>query len=779
MKKLHWLWVIVFISGCTTLGIIELDKRYGESHHSNRPLASDTSAEAATHFNQTVKPIIESRCVVCHGCFDAPCQLKLETNVGLNRGASKVKVYDGARLKTINPTSFVNNQTDIGYWREQGFFPVLNERQQTPQANLDSSLFYQMLALKQAHPLPETELLDSSFDLALDRNQQCPTIEEFEQYKSRTPLAGMPYGLPGLSNEEHSILEKWIEEGAQTTNAYTLTDDETKMVEKWEVFLNGSSLKQQVVSRYIYEHLYLANLYFDKNSRRFFKIVRSTTAPNIPVKPIVTRRPFDSPGNEKFYYRIVFNNDTIIAKRHMPYRFDSEKLSRYKTLFFEPDYKVTKLPSYNIETASNPFKTFAELPIKSRYLFLLEESQFTIMNFIKGPVCRGQIALNVINDHFWVYFKNPDNIELFHLDEFLATQTDHLQLPAATSDGVLSLFDWRKYANEQKVYLKAEQDFIDKIDAKQTVLNLDLIWQGNGNPNAALTIFRHFDSATVLKGTIGQQPKTAWVIGYPLMERIHYLLVAGFDVYADVSHQLKTRLYMDFLRQEGESNFVTLLPKDVRQSTFESWYIGVNNAFSGYTYSDSNDRLPESDLTYNTSDPKSELLAQLNAYVKGSVTLGDAIPTTDKFYESFIPLYQFKGEQVSRFPQTSIIKVNDKNNKAHYYTLINNSSHSNVAHLFAEDKRRMPSGDSVTLTKGITGTYPNAFFEVNEQDVKNFVSLLVTVSSEQDYKTLKDRYAIRRTNPKFWQFADNLHEWYRLNKPLEYGLLDFNRLENR
>ena len=32
--------------------------------------------------------------------------------------------------------------------------------------------------------------------------------------------------------------------------------------------------------------------------------------------------------------------------------------------------------------------------------FLLDEAQFTIMNFIKGPVCRGNVALSVIQDRF-------------------------------------------------------------------------------------------------------------------------------------------------------------------------------------------------------------------------------------------------------------------------------------------------------------------------------------------------------------------------------------------
>ena len=39
---------------------------------------------------------------------------------------------------------------------------------------------------------------------------------------------------------------------------------------------------------------------------------------------------------------------------------------------------------------------------------MLDEAQFTIMGFIKGPVCRGQVALNVIEDHFWVGFVAPE-----------------------------------------------------------------------------------------------------------------------------------------------------------------------------------------------------------------------------------------------------------------------------------------------------------------------------------------------------------------------------------
>jgi hypothetical protein len=110
-----------------------------------------------------------------------------------------------------------------------------------------------------------------------------------------------------------------------------------------------------------------------------------------------------------------------------------------------------------------------------------------------------------------------------------------------------------------------------------------VLWDGDGrNPNAGLTIFRHFDQGSVVQGLVGAPPKTAWIIGYPLLERIHYLLVAGFDVYGNVGHQLNTRVYMDYLRMEGEANFLALLPKASRKSVRDYWYRGAESRAKEY-----------------------------------------------------------------------------------------------------------------------------------------------------------------------------------------------------
>ena len=55
-------------------------------------------------YDEKVRPVLESRCVVCHGCYDAPCQLKLSSPEGIHRGANKEKVYNGGRVTADEPT---------------------------------------------------------------------------------------------------------------------------------------------------------------------------------------------------------------------------------------------------------------------------------------------------------------------------------------------------------------------------------------------------------------------------------------------------------------------------------------------------------------------------------------------------------------------------------------------------------------------------------------------------------------------------------------------------
>lgn len=733
------------------------------------------SAAPVTVATDTPMEILEQRCIVCHGCYDAPCQLKLEAQAGLVRGASKDLVYSGSRLRAANLTRLFDDAQSEERWRKKGFYPVLDKD------DPKRGVMYRLLQLKQAHPLPAEGPLPDVFDFSLYRDQQCPKQDEFDAYARDNPLWGMPYGLPGLNSQQHTTLSEWLESGAPEPAVKPLPAAQQTLLQTWEAFLNGNSLREQLVARYIYEHLFLASLYFEhEETTAWFRIVRSRTAPGEPLELIATRRPYDDPGVKRVYYRLQRMPVTQLAKTHMPYRMDQQRLDWYHQLFVDSDYEVAKLPGYAADVASNPFKSFQDLPVNSRYRFLLEESRFTIMNFIKGPVCRGQIALNVIDDHFWIMFTNPDEVDVDLDGQFLAQETDNLRLPTPATGTLIDLVRWRSYAKSNARYQQARSEVIGELLAGGQRLTLDSVWDGDGNnENASLTIFRHFDTASVVNGMVGKVPKTAWIIDYPLLERIHYLLVAGFDVYGAAAHQLESRLYMDFLRMEGEFNLLLLMPPEKRLEIHDFWY---REARKGYrkNFIELNAMAAETaDINYETDDPKRELLELMRNRIYGATAQPFSYQREDvsaDVVSAFQSLERNIGRHNGLLPNVSFINVvGEKTDE--FYTLLRNTAHLNIAEPFSEDKRRAPDEDNLTIVRGFIGAYPNYFFQVEEREVGKFAADIAAMKTVDDYIQLGERYGVRRNAPWFWRVADKVHARSKWLTPTEYGIFDLSRYQ--
>ena len=62
-------------------------------------------------------------------------------------------------------------------------------------------------------------------------------------------------------------------------------------------------------------------------------------------------------------------------------------------------------------------------------------------------MCRGQIALNVIEDRFWVFFVNPDAFDSRIDAEFLSRQSENLSLPSEKGSNALILATWVEYSH--------------------------------------------------------------------------------------------------------------------------------------------------------------------------------------------------------------------------------------------------------------------------------------------------------------------------------------------
>jgi hypothetical protein len=323
------------------------------------------------------------------------------------------------------------------------------------------------------------------------------------------------------------------------------------------------------------------------------------------------------------------------------------------------------------------------------------------------------------------------------------------------------------------------------------------IWKGDGdNPNAALTIFRHMDSASVNYGFIGDYPETAWIIDYSVLERIHYLLVAGFDVYGNLGHQLNTRLYMDFLRTEGEDFFLAFLPAEQRQVIRDSWYQGVRRSNKG----------DEGDVTwlskeivtgYKTNNPQLELYQHLESHLGPLAGDGDFINrcTSDKCKpgvseeilradRAMQSAAKMDGLIVQILPDVAFVRVRmgGRPEDDLAYTMISNKAYKNVTSMFANEDAitsRDYEEDTQTVVRWLEGSYPNFFYIVELDDVESFIEEYNALSDRQEYEAFIARYGLRRTSEDFWEHADWFNEQYAREKPKLSGIYDFNRYQNR
>jgi len=749
-------------------------------------------------YEDEVRPVLQNRCVVCHGCYDAPCQLKLSSPAGITRGASKELVYNAGRFTAMSPTRLYIDAKTPEEWRNKNFHSVLNEGTATPSQNLDQSVMYKMLRLKKMNPQAQEGLLADEFDLSLGRKQTCPTIDEFGKYERKKANQGMPFAMPNLSDDEYRVISQWIAQGAPVPADKQPSAAASKQIKRWESFLNGTSNKQKLVSRYIYEHLFIGHMHFKGTDKReFFRLVRSITPPGQPVDEIATVRPYDDPG-ATFYYRLQRFPGDIVAKTHIVYELSDERLARYRELFIKPQYKVAALPSYEPLIASNPFKAYKDIPPRSRYEFLLDDARYFIEGFMKGPVCRGMIALNVIEDRFWVMFLNPDKDSMLVQPEFLEDMSDYLQVPSAQEGSIKLLTGWKQYRERVQKY--NEGRFKYYMDMKQYDIKdaMNFLWDGNGNnPNAALTIFRHFDSASVSFGLVGSHPETAWVMDYPLLERIHYLLVAGYNVYGNMKHQLNTRLYMDFLRMEGEDMFLSFLPSSHRKTIRDSWYEGMREGYQ-MELGDIDSWMSTDKVTgYKTDDPQNELYKNIIGKLSPVLERDDIInrcgqppckasgpdALKNRADVAMRKIADIKGEVLIAFPDVAFVRVRrdakPENDLA--YTIIRDKAYNNVTSMFKNesDESRDYTNDSLTVVDWLEGSYPNFFFTVDIKDVEKFTEHYASLQNREDYEKFVAIYGTRRTNEKYWQTADWFQDAHLREKPIKAGLFDLNRYENR
>ena len=297
------------------------------------------------------------------------------------------------------------------------------------------------------------------------------------------------------------------------------------------------------------------------------------------------------------------------------------------------------------------------------------------------------------------------------------------------------------------------------------------IWNGDGhNPNALLTVLRHFDNAVVTKGAAGDLPKTLFVLDYPLFERLVYNLVVNYDVFGNVGHQALTRVYMDLIRMEAEELFLSFLPPSQRLPLRRSWYRGglFTELKLRYVFPLVDDTAPTGVVYRHEANAKEELVERvidehLSPQVRGrpdalnwktlplpqGATAAPALTAPEQALRRIASIKAAKATPFARFlPDLAVVQVRGKDGHARLYSLVHNREHENVSWIFGESDRLAPQEDTLTVMAGVPGAYPNMFFEVPEAEIGLFSRTVARIRSAAGYERLVDRFGVRRSNPK-------------------------------
>ena len=343
-----------------------------------------------------------------------------------------------------------------------------------------------------------------------------------------------------------------------------------------------------------------------------------------------------------------------------------------------------------------------------------------MQNITSPPSSRVQFATaasrsNLIQEQFFVFFLRPDadNMVMSAEDnmvmsaEYAKQAQDELILPGVWGSDVPIVDDvpflWRLVA-QREAYRKLRADGMRKL--RPAGYRLEDIWNGDGrNPNALLTVFRHFGNAVVTQGPAGDLPKTGFVLDYPLFERLVYNLVINYDVFGNVGHQVLTRLYMDMIRMEAEELFLDFLPPSQRLGLRMSWYRGgfLTDLKLRYLFPLVDSSAPTGVIYRNEARAQAELVERvmnehLPLQVRGRPDVlnwkvlrlppGAVMPELTATEQALRQIASIKAASATPFarflPDLAVVLVRGEDGGARLYSLVHNREHTNVSWMLEE-----------------------------------------------------------------------------------------------
>ncbi len=620
--------------------------------------------------------------------------------MGVERGASKTDPY--APRGNYVPMTFISQTPQtVEQWRDLRLYSVIDGGKQSVMARI--------LNLGHGNPLQANAKLPSELDgrlNSLERKNVAPNAIEFDAYAIQHPHEGMPFAVSGLDDKAYTTLMTWLDQGAKFDDVKIQPSAlEQKTIAEWESFLNAPDDRSKLVARYIFEHYAGPQgfFYFDSGTQHFFALVRSTTPPGqevVPIDPNKARR-LSSPVEGPFYYRWMVVDQTPCVKQH-DNLFDAsgDRLERIKKIFYEQDWTVAKLPGYSLAEQDDPLNTFAAIPAKSRYKFLLQNARFHLTQVTASVSCRGTLTSDAIQDQVWVFFEDPDTSLYVNNAAYRASLARYTTVADGTSDDFMAaLQNLLTFQKQRGQAIATAVGALQKSgDYRAQIAD---IW-----PNEMLTFMRYEDNVWTEKGAIGGIPKTAMIFDFPILERALYQGSIVPDIFAPIGVNLVVRNGFGTIRRDAELNFLRFLPPATRDALYASWYplAPDDKLLVGRTGNPSDVPIP-SEIAFKTNEPYRELLSLLltrvgaNANSIGRPASGDQPDPVTVAFRSIVaagdqqPPLKFK----NLLPSASFVRVDAPGRDPVIYTMKRDRDRYDLGDLNVTLKESDPRKDRVTI----------------------------------------------------------------------------------
>ncbi len=787
----------------------------GTNIKENSRAPSNVNADSNDYFTHRVKPILDKRCVACHSCTEAPCMLHFSSYEGLIRGLNPnddpfplpfVK-NDPNRLKDAMDEikNKINNQQV-----ESKSTPTIKNFSPIIEPNVPNQDSILNLALIQGRKFNDVDKMSLS-KINKVENRMCPINKNLvEALYAAHPQTGMPYALPKLTDNEYEILNTWLTNGALGPTPETRTkwnvSSNPDLVKQFEDFLNQNSSKSKLAARYIYEHSFAAHFHFDETpDDEFYLLIRS---PNSPGSGLATEYPkpallpMDAPfqdyddKKDKFYYRFKKYTDTVVRKTHIPWELNNKVLDRWNELFLTNNSQSTYYWSTNNGELKydneKQYEIYADLPVRVRYQFLIDNAENIIKTLVRTPVCSGKAATYAVKDHFWLFFLDAETNE--KITDPLAYVKKYYGTPG------------EKLINESWDKAKLDPSDLGTFDSLRSTAFESLIGDGltekNITPSIALTLFRHNTSVTLHKGLIGGIPPRIWVVSYENLEEIYYNLVAKFEPWGTLTHQYITWRNMVNERIQGENTFREFFITDkrckgcaniVKKRGENTWFPNYKKLIQEKDFQ----TIPLS--TTNADNFTADNIAELFLYrlinrvnsqystdnddlnnlkLTSKESLISLNPTIDEWERQMINLsHDNKAVSFPKYlPNVIFFRVNSRG-QDYVYTMQVDKVYESNKWVSMQNISYNKEANEMVITRGLLGDRPELFIEIHENNLRNFISDLKAIREEKDWNLFKVKYATLRNDPKFWNLYDFFNDWDKTNNTTQSGVFDLNQYD--